>query len=911
MNLSRFLKFSIFICFFSVSLFASKVTLTPSQEDYIKDHQVIKVGVGPDWAPFDFVGDDGKYQGIANDYLEYISKKTGLKFELIVDKWANNLKKIKDRDIDLLDAVYKRAEREKFMEFTHSYMQILDYFYIRSDLDVSSLEDLDGKYVAMPKGYAHGDIIRKDFPNIKILEVETFSDAIDAVVEGRADMLFDTQLALSYKLDKEGIRNIIPFKSYREHGLVDLYMASYKGNTMLVSIINRALDEMSDEEHLAIKDRWLHVGVHDYTLLYQIAFVLLSVIAGTAYWNRRLSREIRHRKHIEKALNDEKDNFQTLFEKVSDGNLIIQDTKFVKANKAALEMLSVKNEKILLESKPQDWSPKLQPDGSNSHDKSLFYMERCLKEGNVRFEWIHKDKNGKEFWVDVGLTRIIYQHKEAIYVVWRDISKQKLLEKKLLKAKEKADSANRAKSEFLANMSHEIRTPMNAIIGFTDLLSEQVEQPKLKSYVKTIQNSSNALLTIINDILDLSKIEAGKLEINKSPVNICQVCEDVSSIFTMSLQTKGIALILDIPQTMPPSLLLDEVRIRQILLNIIGNAVKFTQDGYIKLSIKVYDIDEHKSKLNIDFIVEDTGIGIPKDQLQRIFNQFEQTEGQDSRKFGGTGLGLSISQRLSEMMGGKISVESELDVGTTFTISFFNVDISTIEVTTKKDEEISHDIVFEKAKIMVVDDVEDNRDLIIKNFEDTKVDVVSAVDGFDAIEVYKKEKPQLVLMDIRMPNMDGYTAAKKLKELDEELPIVALTASVMQDEYERVKLENFSDYLRKPVLKSDIYKVLSKFLPHTNKKKDITVKKDAQLIVEPELVDKIVQNLEEPYNMMLETNSMEDITLFAKKVKEFAEENGIESLKEYSDTLKNAVEIFDIITIQKLQNIFASLVRKG
>jgi len=1159
MSSSLFLKYRFFLLFFLLtsSLFAEvSPHFTPKEKEWIRTH-IVKVGVGPDWAPFDFVNNDGKYSGIANDYLTLISEKSGLQFKKIVDKWSNNLKKIKEKKIDLLDAVYYSEKRSKYMSFTHPYIEILDYFYIRDDLNVSTMKDLDGKRVAIPKGYAHADAVKKEFPKIKIVTVNTFSDAVDAVVEHRADILFDTQIALSYKLEQDGIRNIIPFKSYRTHGLMKLYMSTYKGNDILISIINKSLDSISkaekreiynrwvhlsskkskknilnkneiawikahpkvrysemnykpiaiienhqmtglirdylnliekrtglefefqeadslqnvlekfkdkkidmipgigsstkemqlgltsttfatfpfvlvtknahsfindiedmdgktiavprnwtsynflkakhpeiniiatkdifealnlvkegkadaflghmavamyyvgtyypnslyiagrinhtfnhkillqkgdttllniinkalasitEEEHLKINNKWLKIKVNqvqDYTFILEIAFVLLLMIAGTLYWNRKLSHEIKERKRIEKALLLEKENFQALFEKVSDGNLIIQDGKFTVANDAALRMFGLHDMKELISSSPDEWSAEFQPDGSNSKEEAAKHIQTCLEKGTDRFEWLHTDAQGRAFWADVGLTKIHYQDSQAIYVVIRDISVQKELQENLLKAKEMADAANKSKSEFLANMSHEIRTPMNAIIGFTELLNEQLREPRLKTYVKTIQNASNTLLTLINDILDLSKIEAGKLTIETKPTNLFSLANEISSIFMMSIKNKGLEFIVNVDKKIPKSLLLDEVRLRQILFNLIGNAVKFTQNGYIKLTINAFNVQDHLSKLDLQIIVQDSGMGIKEDQLQKIFQEFEQQDGQDNRKFGGTGLGLSISKRLCTMMGGDISVSSKN--GATFTVHLYNVDISTLETQNKTKQESLNatQTIFDKAKILIVDDIEDNRELIIKNFENTAIEVISAVDGIEAISKFKSEKPDLILMDIRMPNMDGYEAAAHIKEFS-NVPIVALTASVMQGEHEKLKSEHFDGYLRKPVLRDELYHMLSKFLKHTitkqpqkKEEKKIILSEKAKLHLDTVLT--LLQKEVSPLHAKaLETKSISDIKDISSLLEKISQDYDVSILQEYSDELTQAVDIFDIAKIDQLLKEFPKLLQ--
>jgi signal transduction histidine kinase len=284
-------------------------------------------------------------------------------------------------------------------------------------------------------------------------------------------------------------------------------------------------------------------------------------------------------------------------------------------------------------------------------------------------------------------------------------NQQKALQDALNRAEQlavKANAANRAKTEFLANMSHEIRTPLNAILGFTGLLDSLTADKKKKAYLRSIKSSGKNLLTLINDILDLSKIEAEKMEIHYEPVNPYSFFTEIEHIFSLSISEKGIDFIMDISSDIPASLLLDEVRLRQILFNLVGNAVKFTEKGYIKLVARriIHEYDEN----NIDLLiaVEDTGIGINPESFETIFEAFKQQEGQSTKKYGGTGLGLAISKRLIEMMNGKISVQSRANQGSTFAIILNNVAIAETSAKPHKNKALdSGNISFEKATLLL------------------------------------------------------------------------------------------------------------------------------------------------------------------------------------------------------------------
>ncbi|PKL76199.1 MAG: hypothetical protein CVV27_11505 [Candidatus Melainabacteria bacterium HGW-Melainabacteria-1] len=465
--------------------------------------------------------------------------------------------------------------------------------------------------------------------------------------------------------------------------------------------------------------------------------------------------------------------------------------------------------------------------------------------------------------------------------------------------------SSQAKSEFLANMSHEIRTPLNAVIGFTELLARSITDSRQLSYLHAIKTGGQSLLTLINDILDLSKIEAGKFELQYEPVSLRDLLEEVIRIFAPKAEDKQVALLLEIDPALPSALILDEIRLRQILFNLLGNALKFTDSGHVKLSAGSIPNPVDDSKVDMVISVEDTGVGIPEAALKTIFEAFTQQEKQDNRKYGGTGLGLSISRKLVSMMDGTIEAESSFGQGSTFRIYFTGVSISASEGPARiRSAEIER-VQFAPARLLIVDDIEVNRELIKEIFRLQPFEILQAENGEQAVRMAKAHQPDLVITDIRMPVMDGFEELRRLRQDPETvaIPVVALTASVMDHEIYKLEESGFDGFLRKPAKLENIYKTLMKILPY-----ELTQLVDIdEVTVSPEqmqeLLNALSTDLDDLWQVLIKNQKMNLLEKFDAGLRHLADQYQISALKAYAREFTDSLDSFDSDKIDcSLQN---------
>jgi signal transduction histidine kinase/DNA-binding NarL/FixJ family response regulator len=384
----------------------------------------------------------------------------------------------------------------------------------------------------------------------------------------------------------------------------------------------------------------------------------------------------------------------------------------------------------------------------------------------------------------------------------------------LLEDKLHAEQAVREKSAFLANMSHEIRSPMNAILGFSELLEPEGLTPKQSQYVRAIRDSGAALLHLINDILDLSKLEAGKLELHPDPTDMRDSCEFLRTVFGQQAVMKSLQLRFDLSPDLPRALLLDRLRLRQVLVNLLSNALKFTERGCVKTRVSwESQVDGRSGTLLID--VEDTGIGIPADKLEEVFKPFVQADTLQTAEREGTGIGLTIVKRLTELMGGRLAVESAVGQGTVFHLRFANVPVSgRLPVGDHAEPGGTVDFnAFAPATLLVVDDNHTNRALLAGIFEQTHHQVLFATNGREALACLENAKPDVVLLDIRMPVMDGRTTLAEIRKQASlvSLPVIAVTASSKAGEEKELQ-NQFSGYIRKPFSRQTLFIALAQFL---------------------------------------------------------------------------------------------------
>lgn len=486
--------------------------------------------------------------------------------------------------------------------------------------------------------------------------------------------------------------------------------------------------------------------------------------------------------------------------------------QLVDCNQAALSLFG-QTDKVMLMQKLSKLSEEQPPDEASDRKQFLSYLQKVMNDGRLIFEWVYTDNDGTELPVEVTLIRVEYRNNFRIAGYLRDLREHKLMMHEITKAKELAEDSARAKSDFLANMSHEIRTPMNGIIGFTKLALNLPLLDKQRDYLLKIDQSAKNLLRIINDILDFSKIEAGKLEMEQYPFLLEEVFREIHNLIDPSVKKKDIFFNSHIDESARIFFMSDALRLQQVLLNIINNAVKFTSIGGITMKVSLSEKTNNLCKLL--FEITDTGIGMTGEQIGKIFSPFRQADSSITRKYGGTGLGLSISKTLVNMMGGDIWCESTLGKGTTF---FFTVCYNSTEddatLSNTLEEKTTFSDNYKAARILLAEDNEINQMIIVEILGQAGFSVDIAENGQMAVDMVFSNPYDFVFMDIQMPIMDGFTATEIIRKDSRflGLPIIAMTANAMSGDREKSLSIGMNDHISKPVVPEIIFKTLKKWL---------------------------------------------------------------------------------------------------
>ena len=782
--------------------------LSPQEQALLQRKQVLRVGTDMvDYPPIELFGGAAGYRGISAEYLQRVASRLGLQVELVgFTSWPEVLAALARDEIDLVPSVVATPARQLGMHLSDSYLRGRHYLVVRErDHDIRGAEDLPGRLVAAPRGYAHREMLEQRVPGVRFLDVESPEAAVRAVFAGQADACIGSGVVIRYLLSQLDVSHLAI------RGEIDmppeaLTFAVSPGQPELLGLVNRALADVSADEHQAIRARWVasppEVNARD--LLRTIWPYLLS-LAGAGVllfiWNQRLRREVRQRREAEHAAQAARQQLDDManalpvvvFQRVSGP----QRNYYTFVGRGVRELLGCTAEELMR-------NPELR--WRCVHEDDLAWsrarVDEVMRDGLGGSFQFRVRTGGRVRWVESLTTASRQADGSTVFTgAWRDITE-------LAEAQQVARDAAHAKSTFLANMSHEIRTPMNAILGMARLALASGLDARQRNYVQKVERAAKSLLGIINDILDFSKIEAGKLGMESAPFDLEEVLDSLAAVVGLQAEEKGLELMFRMPPEVPTALVGDALRLGQVLVNLGSNAVKFTERGEIVVSVSVVSFG---SDLELGFAVRDTGVGMEASQCERLFRPFEQVDSSTSRRHGGTGLGLAISSHLVRQMGGHLTVTSQPGRGSEFRF--------TARFGLQDGQPAPAPPELAGRRTLVLDDHPGVQGLLAEMAAGLGLEPETPRDGWDVLRrmtlAAQAGTPfELAVLDWKMPGLDGLQCAR---QIGPAMPVVLLATALNADELrQRLEAEGQArrEVLVKPVTPAALRRACLAVLGH-------------------------------------------------------------------------------------------------
>jgi len=512
----------------------------------------------------------------------------------------------------------------------------------------------------------------------------------------------------------------------------------------------------------------------------------------------------------EEAILQEKQFVDTIYNTSLDGVFIMDANKriIVGCNNRAVELFEIESKKEIEGTNIENWFIEDHIKLFNDIEQNLAHETSKNWQGELAFTSKHRT-----FFAFVNIVPFLDRGNRFLKISILDISEIKSAQFELMKAKQKAEVASQAKSRFLSNMSHELRTPLNGIIGASNLLLQETHMSEQKSHLEILKYSSEHMMMLINEILDFNKIEAGKLQLGQDPVDMREFLKKITVQFSAQAHAKGLKFTTDI-DSLDMEFLTDETRLNQVFSNLLSNAIKFTHQGGITLvARKIFSTSQ---KATIQFMVKDTGIGIPTNKQQEIFESFTQADVNTTRKYGGTGLGLSITKKLVNLFHGDLMLESEEGKGSTFHFTL-KLDINENRKHYINEEKVKHLATFNGVKVLVAEDNAINMSIARRFLTKWGIDVKEAYNGKEAVDLFGKYHFDLVLIDLEMPEMDGLTALGEIKKINPAIPAIAFTAAVYDNMRADLIQKGFKEFVPKPFRPEDLHNKISMLVTVQNR----------------------------------------------------------------------------------------------